>query len=320
MLNVFYTVDVEIWCDGWNDLDVRFADSFRRYIHGSTASGEFGIPYQLELLEAHGLRGVFFVEPLFAGRFGIDPLAEIVGMLSAKHQDVELHMHTEWVDEVPHPVVEPTGHKRQHLRGFSLADQTALIAEGLRLMREAGASDINAFRAGNFGFNTDSLVALANNGLQIDSSYNACHLGPSSGLAPGTLLVDPVQQDGVYEYPVTVFVDGMRRLRPLQLTACSWSEMEGLLWRALEAGYQSVVIVSHSFELLDADRNRPDRIAIQRFRSMCEFLDKHRGSFRACGFDEIQGCAVVRQPELINSPIWHTARRLAEQGYRRIVA
>lgn len=320
MLNVFYTVDVEIWCDGWADIDARFADSFRRYIHGSTSSGEFGIPYQLDLLEAHGLRGVFFVEPLFAGRFGIDPLAEIVGMVSTKQQDVQLHLHTEWVDEVPQPVVKASGHKRQHLRNFSLDDQTALIAEGLRLLSTAGAEGINAFRAGNFGFNADTLIALAANGLQIDSSYNACNLGPSSGLAPGKLLVDPVEQGGVYEYPVTVFIDGMRRLRPLQLTACSWGEMEGLLWRALEAGYQSVVIVSHSFELLDAARNRPDRIAVQRFRSMCKFLDKHRDSFRACGFDQLQGCAVGRQPELINSPLWHTARRMAEQGIRRLVA
>ena len=40
MLDVFITVDVEIWCNGWKDIDSRFPDAYRRYIHGPTASGE----------------------------------------------------------------------------------------------------------------------------------------------------------------------------------------------------------------------------------------------------------------------------------------
>jgi hypothetical protein len=319
MLDVFYTVDTEVWCDGWTDLDARFQAAFERHIHGRTAQGDYGLPLQVQLLQDHGLQGVFFVEPLFATRFGQAPLAEIVDLLQQRKQDVQLHLHTEWLDEAPQRLLADSQRKRQFLRGFSAEEQRIVIGEGLRLLRAAGASSVRAFRAGNFGFNHETLGALAAHGLTFDSSYNACCLGPSSGLCPGELLVEPLLQDGIFEYPVTVFHDGLRRLRPLQITACSWPEMESLLWSALEARRQSVVIVSHSFELLDANRTRPDATAVNRFRALCRFLDRHRDSFRACSFGDLQPPAVhALQPAPLSTPFWPTAQRIAEQGLRRL--
>jgi hypothetical protein len=318
MLDVFYTVDVEIWCDGWSDLDARFPSAFDRHILGRTGMGDFGLPFQQKLLQDHGLQGVFFVEPLFATRFGTRPLQDIVAPLTADDQDVQLHLHTEWVDEAPQPLLTGQHGKRQHLRLFTLQEQQTLIGKGLRLLQDAGAGDITAFRAGNFGFNKDSLTALATHGVRFDSSYNACAMGPTSGLRPGETLVEPVRVGDVMEYPVTVFRDGLGRLRPMQINACSWSEMEEVLWGALEASRRSVVIVSHSFELLDGTRSRPDRTAVRRFRSMCEFLDRHRDSFRARGFARLHGEGVDPQPEPLTVPLHKTAWRLAEQGLRRL--
>ena len=70
MMDVFLTVDVEVWCDGWDDIDAKFPDAFQRYIYGPTSRGDYGLPYQLRQLQDHGLTGVFFVEPLFSTRFG----------------------------------------------------------------------------------------------------------------------------------------------------------------------------------------------------------------------------------------------------------
>ena len=89
MLKVFLTVDVEIWCGGWDALDRNFPEAFRRYIYGPTGSGEYALPYLLALLETHGLDGVFFVEPLFAGCFGAAPLAEVVGLIRDKRQEIQ---------------------------------------------------------------------------------------------------------------------------------------------------------------------------------------------------------------------------------------
>ena len=37
MLDVFLTVDVEVWCDGWDNIDAKFPDAFKRYIYGPTS-------------------------------------------------------------------------------------------------------------------------------------------------------------------------------------------------------------------------------------------------------------------------------------------
>lgn len=317
MLDVFFTVDVEVWCDGWIDIDKKFASAFSRYIYGPTSRGNFGLPYQLELLQQHGIAGTFFVEPLFSTRFGSQPLEEIVGLIRDGGQDIQLHLHTEWVDESKAPLLENTETKRQHLFCFSLEEQKRLIAAGAALLREAGASEINAFRAGSFGFNIDTLRAFAANGIRFDSSYNATMFGPASGVMPNVTVVEPIECGGVVEYPMTVFKSGMGSLRHVQLTACSYGEIEGLLWQALEGGRSSFVILSHSFELLNPSKNRPDEIVVKRFRKLCSFLDQNRDSFHTRGFRGLQPNVAPTQPALLTTTLWKTVTRMFEQAYRK---
>lgn len=317
MLDVFFTVDVEVWCDGWHNIDEKFPDAFRKYIYGPTAKGNFGLPYQLNVLKEHGLTGVFFIEPLFSTRFGEQPLAEIVGLVREGNQEVQLHLHTEWGDESRVPLLADTHTKRQHLRYFSKEEQATLIAAGNRLLKQAGAGNINSFRAGSFGFNRDTLGALAANGIPFDSSYNASLFGPDSGVMPGVTVVEPIECDGVYEYPMTVFKDGTGSLRHTQLTSCSSREMEGLLWQALETGRSSFVILSHSFELLNQAKDRADDVVVKRFQKLCSFLDKNRDSFHVCGFQDLKPKLSQQQPVPLASPIWKTGARMIEQAYRR---
>lgn len=317
MLDVFFTVDVELWCDGWDNLDTKFARAFERYVYGPTSAGQYGLPYQLAVLGDHGLAGVFFVESLFSTRFGPEPLSEIVNLILQANQEIQLHLHTEWVDEASTPLLDGVDKKRQHLRFFSLQEQTRLISIGKRLLEEAGVSAVSAFRAGSFGFNLDTMTALAVNGVPLDTSYNATLFGLDSGLMPGTAVVEPVECGGIVEYPMTVFVDGTGRLRHAQVTACSYSEMEGLLWRALEDRRQAFVILFHNFELLNRAKNAADQVVVDRFRRLCAFLDRNRESFRVRGFNGLQPQSVSRQPAALVSPLWKTGVRMIEQLYRR---
>lgn len=317
MLDVFFTVDVEVWCDGWNNIDEKFPGAFRRYIYGPTAKGDFGLPFTLKMLDEHGLRGVFFIEPLFSSRFGAQPLSEIVGLVRERDQEAQLHLHTEWVDEAREPLLKGVQAKRQHLRYFSLEEQTLLISEGAKLLKQAGVDRITAFRAGSFAFNRDTLSALSANAIRFDSSYNASHFGLDSGVMPGEILVEPVECEGVYEYPMTVFNDGTASLRHAQLTSCSFQEIEGLLWQALEAGRSTFVILSHGSELLNRAKNRPDNVAVRRFEKLCAFLDRNRDVFRMRGFQDLEPPTVLAQPAPLRSPLWRTGARVVEQVYRR---
>lgn len=317
MLNVFFTVDVEIWCDGWQNIDEKFPGNFRKYIYGPTDKGHFGLPYQLDVLKGHGLAGVFFVEPLFSARFGEQPLAEIVGLLHEHTQEIQLHLHTEWVDESRYPLLPTVHGKRQHLRYFTQEEQTTLIATGAALLTQAGAEDINAFRAGSFAFNKQTLSALAANHIHFDSSYNASLFGLDSGVMPGVAVVEPIECDGIHEYPMTVFNDGTRNLRHAQLGACSFREMEGLLWQALSSGRDSFVILSHSFELLNESNDRANEVVVKRFRKLCAFLEKNSDVFCVRGFQGLTPKSIPKQPAPLTSPLWKTGARMIEQVYSR---
>ena len=319
MLNVFFTVDVEIWCDGWENIDEKFPAAFKKYILGNTPEGAYGMPYQLAALRDHGLAGVFFVEPLFSARFGQQALADITGMVRDAGHEVQLHMHTEWVDEARTPLLPGVQHKRQHLRAFSLEEQMTLVKTGADMLVATGCKRPNAFRAGSFGFNRDTMDALAANGIAFDSSYNATMFGLDSGVLPGEVASEPFECAGVWEYPMTVYHEGMGKQRHAQLTACSYAEMESLLWQALETGRSSFVILSHSFELLNARMNRRDDIVLKRFLKLCAFLDKHRDKFNTSGFDGLAAPVARAQPPLLASPIWRTGQRVAEQVVRRFL-
>lgn len=318
MLNVFFTVDVEIWCSGWDNIDQKFPQAFDRYIYGKTSRGSYGLPFQTQLLKSHGLTGVFFVEPLFSTRFGQEPLSVIVNILNNANQEIQLHLHTEWVDEAIVPILPKVTSKRQHMRFFSLEEQIILIQKGLELLHETGAAPMSAFRAGSFGFNRDTLKALAANGISFDSSYNATLFGLDSGVSPGAPVYAPILCDGVIEYPMTVFKDGLGKFRHAQLTACSFSELEKLLWQTCQSGAKSIVLLSHSFELLNQSKSRPDWIAIRRFEKLCKFFDRHRDYFMLRGFHDLSPEIVSRQPEPQSMPRWRTVIRLLEQAYRRI--
>jgi peptidoglycan/xylan/chitin deacetylase (PgdA/CDA1 family) len=165
------------------------------------------------------------------------------------------------------PLLENFNGKRQHLRFFSRLEQERLIRAAIELIEMAGGGTPRAFRAGSFAFNRDTLRALSAAGIRFDSSYNACQFGRDSGLSPET-ITDIVECEGVFEYPMTVFTDGIRRARPAQLTACSFNELEDVLWKARDGGQSAFVILSHNFELLNLAKNRPDDIVVQRFRKL----------------------------------------------------
>jgi hypothetical protein len=90
---------LEIWPGSWNNIDARFPEAFRRYVYGDTPQGQYALPMTLEILRDHGLRGIFFVEPLFSARFGLGPLQEFVSLIQEGGQDVQMHLHPEWADE-----------------------------------------------------------------------------------------------------------------------------------------------------------------------------------------------------------------------------
>ena len=251
-MNVFLTFDIEVWCNGWTDLDARFPASFERYVYGRSEAGDYALPKTLEIMARHGARGVFFVEPLFAARFGVEHLATIVGLIQDAGQEVQLHLHPEWTDEIRPAVFPDKPFKRQHLCFYDLDEQIALIRLGMALLTEAGAAPISAFRAGSFAANADTLTAVERCGLRFDASLNMNYPISGSDLRAGFDFYHPRRHDGLTLLPMTTFRDGFGRLRHAQVGACSAAELQQAMADSAARDHPCFTILSHNFEMLRA--------------------------------------------------------------------
>lgn len=316
LMNVYLTVDTEIWCDGWNNIDAKFPAAFKKYIYGETNSGNYGLPFQLKLLKEYNLKAVFFVEPLFASRFGIQPLQEIVQLIQEYGQSVELHLHTEWADESKQTIFPHIKEKREHIKYFSQAEQSDLIALGKDLLKQAGCANINAFRAGTFGANNDTLVAIENNKIAIDSSYNICM--HQCEIKVFDDIQQPIKYAGIVEAPMSTFKDGAGQRRHVQLTACSYSELRNSMQQAQEYQWNDFVLLSHSSELLNSACDKQDKVVTKRFEKLCAFLANNTDRFKTSHFEELQVNSNGSQVKSLSLGLLPTIQRYYEQSLRRI--
>ena len=317
-MNVLVTVDVEIWCNSWQTLDADFPESFERYVFGRSRHGSYALPRMLETLARHDLKAVFFVEPLFAARFGVEHLAKIVELLRAAGQEIQLHLHPEWTDESRTPLLPDVTGKRQHLCYYSYDEQRALIGHGLRLLKEAGVDGVNAFRAGSFACNADTFAAVEANGLTFDSSLNTTSAISAPDLEPRLRRPDPFTIGNVGVYPMSVFRDGFGRPRHAQLGACSYPELETAMTDAERLGWNEFVLLSHNFELMKQDTAEPDWLVVSRFDKLASFLADHRSAFPVKGFHDLGMPTPNRSFDLPRSGRASTAIRYCEQLARRI--
>jgi peptidoglycan/xylan/chitin deacetylase (PgdA/CDA1 family) len=318
-LPVFLTFDVEIWCDGWRDLDTQFPAAFQRYVYGRSGRGDYALPKTLELLTEHRLKATFFVEVLFALRFGVAPLSELVGLIQSAGQEVQLHLHPEWADEARPPLFTPT-RKRENLFHYSLDEQIDLIAKGKDMLQRAGAPAPIAFRAGNYACNRDTFRALTKNGIIFDSSLNLARPWSGADLNPDERGQQPRRIDGVLEYPITVFAERAHTLRQVQVGSVSYGQMTHLLERARRQRRAAFVIVSHNFEMLLPDRSEPDPIVVRRFRRLCRFLDQRRDYYPTATFSALTGPSPDGEDlPVLAAPCHHSLWRHAEQLARRML-
>ncbi len=323
MLDVFITIDTEfypLWPD-WRTAGL--GRDIDRDLYGKTERGEFGVSYQLDVLAAHGLKATFFVEGLCASAAGDEVLRRLVGEIQSKGQEVQLHLHPEWLQWMGNPPIPSQG--RELIAEFSASEQRQLIGIARENVVRAGAENIMAFRAGDYAAGANTLEALADNGIRIDTSYNACHAKSLADVSELEGAQQPVEVSRVWEFPVAVWSDGLGSHRPAQLCSCSASEMQGSLVSAWKNGWKCFVIVSHSFELLKKRRQRasrpmPDPMVVRRFTQLCEFLQANNDKFRTGHFRDVDtGLLGVAEPaKPIRSPAYRTAWRLAEQTCRRL--
>jgi hypothetical protein len=301
---VLLTVDTEL-CWGHHARGASWEENLAR----SFEAAGVGVPWQLRMLSGHGLKACFFVDPMPAEAYGLEPVRRMVEPILAAGQEVQLHLHPCW-RALADGAAEGA---RFELTGFSALQQQELIESARRLLVEAGAPDPVAFRAGSFAADRRTLQALAAAGLTYDSSHNGtCHPETSALPLPSSQIA-PVELGGIVEIPVTQIEDSPGRLRHLQLCAVSSEEMEAALLHAEAEQHPVVAIVAHSFELASRGGDRPNRALCRRFEKLCSFLAAHADRLPTVHFTDLRDLPLGRKARPLPAQRLRTARRMAQQ-------
>jgi hypothetical protein len=283
MTALLITIDTELSAL-FREQGVGIDDNIRSSIWGEVRDGAYGIGWQMNELERHGLKGVFFLDPMPALVHGVEFLKPIIAAIAGRGHEVQLHIHSEWLRWAS---ASPIGGRQgRNIGDFSLEDQATLLSLGRQWLEDAGAPAITAFRAGNFGANDDTLRALEQVGIAWDSSVNPAYHRHGCRISDAGNQIGPTLRSGVCELPVSGIADRPGGFRPAQICAMSAREMGTGLRHAVSEGHPAFVVVTHSFEMLSRDRMRPNRAVMRRFTALCRQATEMVG-LGVCGFRDL---------------------------------
>jgi hypothetical protein len=273
MTAVYLTIDTEYAAHlpGAGGGHASREENFARSIACATDRGAAGVFHQIDVLDANGLKGVFFVDPMPALVWGVAAIEDVVGPIVARGHDVQLHCHTEWLEHAPGNRLAG-GRTGRHLKDFAFEDQLAILGYARATLMAAGAPAPVAFRAGNYGANDDTLAALARLGIAYDTSHSPALEAGACAISLGPEDRCPIEHRGVTEVPIGCIESFGGRLRHGQITALSLRELVAAVRHARDLDCDSLTLVSHSFELLSRDRRRINRVVAARFARFCAAL------------------------------------------------
>jgi peptidoglycan/xylan/chitin deacetylase (PgdA/CDA1 family) len=299
---VLITVDTEL---GWRHYAAGHSWQ-TNYARSYQAAG-VGVPWQLEVLRRHGLKACFFVDPMPALVYGIEPVRRMVEPILEAGQEVQLHLHSFWAN------IGKGKDAEFELTAFDKEGQLRLIRQARDLLVEAGAPSPIAFRSGSYAVNDDTIDALAEIGISYDSSHNGSHHPWPSALPLEPAQIAPLDYRGVVEVPVSQIGNGGGKLRHLQVCAASFAELRAGLLHAAERRHPIVTLVSHSFEFATRDGLRPNPLLAARFEQLCAFLAEQRHRLPTMHFIDLGELPLGINAEPLPAAPLRKARRMAEQ-------
>ncbi|MEN3748914.1 polysaccharide deacetylase [Sphingomonas sp. HF-S3] len=306
MTRVFLTIDAELM---WRH-HVAGHDA-ETILRRSLDPAGVGIGWQLGRLHRHGLKAVFFVDPMPCLVYGTDWLRRLVGRILEAGQEVQLHLHPNWTGARRGD--RGAAHAAFELIDYSFSEQRDLLAGASDLLTAAGAPQPIAFRAGSYAASDDTLHALAALGFAYDSSHNGSEHPWPSAISLPVRQISPTRHHGLIELPVTLIEDRRGNLRHFQICALSIHEMRAALDHAVRAGHAAVTIVSHGFELANRAGTRPNRVHVRRFETLCRLLADRRADLPTSHFADRPALPLGRSDLPLGPSLVRTRLRQAEQ-------
>ena len=274
---IIITIDTEV-----GEKAKHVKDGFEKFVLGKIGGHYYGVPKIVEILDRFGFKAEFFVDVYEYKFFGEEKYKNLCKFLHKKGHGVQLHTH-------PSYAYDPN---RINMYEYSLEEQIKIMAEGKELIEKwIGKSPI-AHRAGNYGADNNTLIALKETDIKIDSSF--FYKNENCKIQLPTIN-EPIFYKNVLEVPVTVIKKYPKVLGiPIPLRA-NWVKLDinWLSYQELKEGLQKIkseciifFLHSSSFILRDEfltgvkDSNNRD---LQKFIRLMAFIQDN--SCDVIGFD-----------------------------------
>jgi hypothetical protein len=234
---VLFTVDVESTLAGGPDRDI--------WGRLPGESEEHGIGEMMDILDRHGVKGVFFVNVYEAETNGYEVLADVCRAIVDRGHDLELHTH-------PGPMFGTA-----YMQHADFSKQKEILDHGAELIKEWAGVETVAHRAGGYMADIDTIRACGEAGIRLDFSHNSGW--PASELAQdGRIVNAPYVRDGVLCVPVTCYVQASagswRSLRFLDVESSSTGEIRRVIGDMRAHGVRTAVVMLHSFSFVRSPR------------------------------------------------------------------
>lgn len=262
MLIIIPTVDAE---------GIHGSRPFEQMMIGITDGGErYGVDKISEVFETYGIRVTFFLDVYEHTIHGREPLEGVCNRLLKRGHDIQLHTHPSWRrDPRDSEAIRELKRERAYFpqsKDFmykcTLEEQVEILEHGIECMEQWCGKRPVAHRAGGYGVNQDTIRALCQVGIPVDSSMH--HLHPHSRQTWS--INKAVVRDGILEVPVT----GFQRWQSVSLGPIRWirkfpfwktdiksCSLDDMLWFVAEAKTHNLRVMTlflHSYSLLDYDQ------------------------------------------------------------------
>ncbi len=260
---IIISIDTE--ASTYNKMPLNLEDM----VYGRIGDKYYGIEKIMDICDEYSVKATFFVDVYEFKHFGEQAMKDICLLVKGRGHDVQLHTHPFWAYD----------RSRGHMALYSLAEQKKIISEGKELIYKWLNEYPIAHRGGDFGVDYNTLIALKENKIPIDSSM--LYQWPLCELNTPILTINAASNyDGVVEIPMTVYsyfkYKGHQFTRAFDINANIYAEIKKAVDNALVCNLKIIVLCLHSFSFVKWDKKhinyQPDIKALNRFRKVLKYL------------------------------------------------
>lgn len=233
----------------------------------------YGFPKIIDICNRYSVKATFFVNVFECKKLGEDSLKNICQQIKVEGHDIQLHSHPVWM------------FNKNYMWQFPLEKQITIIRKGGELLYKWTGEYPVAHRAGYYGINRDTLIALKQNGIVIDASMFYGHTNCKLNWSKNKI----VERDSMVEIPISVFEREnyiafgslkYRRGNSIVKFDIDWvddfDELLAVIKKAKEDNIRVLTLCMHSFSFIKVTKGYrkflPDMDDIKKFDYFVAFV------------------------------------------------